>query len=141
MEADEIEVEMGRRGWFISTDWDHDDCADPDDDGETTRAIEAGTLERLVVILRAEDGRFLDSLGSVIVAAGDYAYVDLCGREMAEELILSHRECHARVTCGNCGHAWCERCDPAPAALCHWCHGRGSSTAELAPASEEGANV
>lgn len=33
------------------------------------------------------------------------------------------------VTCGNCHNAWCEACDPAPAALCHTCHGRGYSTA------------
>jgi len=37
----------------------------------------------------------------------------------------------ARVTCGNCERSWCERCDPAPSALCHWCHGRGHSLAEL----------
>ena len=36
-----------------------------------------------------------------------------------------------RVTCGNCGRSWCERCDPAPSALCHYCHGRGLSCAPL----------
>ena len=36
-----------------------------------------------------------------------------------------------RVTCGNCSAEWCERCDPAPSALCHTCHGRGYSTAPL----------
>jgi hypothetical protein len=36
-----------------------------------------------------------------------------------------------RVTCGICHLSWCERCDPAPAALCHWCHGRGYSEAAL----------
>lgn len=36
-----------------------------------------------------------------------------------------------RVTCGNCGTEWCERCDPAPSALCHVCHGRGHTTAPL----------
>ena len=36
-----------------------------------------------------------------------------------------------RVTCGGCERSWCERCDPAPAALCHWCHGRGESLAPL----------
>lgn len=35
------------------------------------------------------------------------------------------------VTCGNCDRKWCGACDPAPAALCHFCHGRGSSPAEL----------
>lgn len=38
-----------------------------------------------------------------------------------------------RALCNGCGHAWCERCDPTPSALCHWCHGRGHSTAELEP--------
>ena len=42
-------------------------------------------------------------------------------------------ECEApdRATCGGCGNEWCERCDPAPSALCHWCHGRGYSHARL----------
>jgi len=39
-----------------------------------------------------------------------------------------------RVTCGSCGNSWCERCDPAPSALCHYCHGRGVSTAPLGKA-------
>lgn len=38
-----------------------------------------------------------------------------------------------KVTCGNCKRSWCERCDPAPSALCHWCHGRGHSEAEIGP--------
>lgn len=37
------------------------------------------------------------------------------------------------VVCGIRGHAWCERCDPAPAALCPFCHGRGYSTAPVPP--------
>ena len=37
------------------------------------------------------------------------------------------------VTCGMCDRSWCERCDPAPSALCHWCHGRGYSTAPIDP--------
>ncbi len=37
----------------------------------------------------------------------------------------------SKVTCGNCGRSWDERQDPAPSALCHWCHGRGHSTAPL----------
>lgn len=36
-----------------------------------------------------------------------------------------------RATCGICGRSWCDRCDPTPAALCHWCHGRGYSLATL----------
>lgn len=35
------------------------------------------------------------------------------------------------ATCGNCGRSWCFRCDPCPSAACHWCHGRGYSTAPL----------
>lgn len=35
------------------------------------------------------------------------------------------------VTCGECGRSWCERCDPAPSALCHWCNGRGHSIAPM----------
>jgi hypothetical protein len=35
------------------------------------------------------------------------------------------------VTCGACGAAWCERCDPAPAALCHACNGRGYSLSPI----------
>lgn len=37
----------------------------------------------------------------------------------------------AVVTCGTCRAQWCERCDPAPGALCHTCNGRGYSTAEI----------
>lgn len=37
------------------------------------------------------------------------------------------------VTCGICRRSWCERCDPAPSALCVWCHGRGYSTAPIPP--------
>jgi hypothetical protein len=35
------------------------------------------------------------------------------------------------ATCGNCVRSWCARCDPAPSALCHYCHGRGFSLAPL----------
>lgn len=35
------------------------------------------------------------------------------------------------ATCGNCERSWCDRCDPSPSALCHYCHGRGYSTAPL----------
>jgi len=38
-----------------------------------------------------------------------------------------------RVTCGNCNHSWCESCDPAPSAMCHWCNGMGESFASLEP--------
>ena len=38
-----------------------------------------------------------------------------------------------KVTCGNCDRSWCEYCDPAPSALCHWCHGRGHSDAVIGP--------
>lgn len=40
----------------------------------------------------------------------------------------------AVVLCGNCGRAWCERCDPAGASWgCHYCHGRGSTSAPVPP--------
>lgn len=133
-EREAIEQEMGRRGWFISTYDDTDDCADPDDNGETTAAIERGELERLTVVLRAEDGRWIDTLGSVIVEPdpGGWDYVKEVGAEMAADVIATHRECGARTTCGNCGNAWCGRCDPAATSWgCHWCHGRGSSTAPM----------
>ncbi len=29
------------------------------------------------------------------------------------------------VTCWGCLNQWCDRCDPAPSALCHYCHGSG----------------
>jgi hypothetical protein len=31
------------------------------------------------------------------------------------------------TTCGKCGHVWCDRCDPAPSAMCHKCNGAGPS--------------
>jgi hypothetical protein len=37
----------------------------------------------------------------------------------------------AAVTCHACESSWCETCDPTPSALCHTCHGRGYSTAEI----------
>lgn len=37
------------------------------------------------------------------------------------------------VQCGGCGRGWCERCDPCPSALCHYCHGTGKSTAPIPP--------
>ena len=37
-----------------------------------------------------------------------------------------------RAECGgNPRHVWCFGCDPGPAALCPWCHGRGYSLAPL----------
>lgn len=35
--------------------------------------------------------------------------------------------------CGICQASWCYECDPGPAALCHYCHGRGYSTHEIDP--------
>jgi len=34
--------------------------------------------------------------------------------------------------CLTCYGSWCAECDPAPSALCHWCHGRGYSHASVA---------
>lgn len=36
-----------------------------------------------------------------------------------------------KSTCGECGRSWDDSADPAPSALCHWCHGRGYSTAPI----------
>lgn len=36
-----------------------------------------------------------------------------------------------QATCGNCNRSWCFKCDPCPSAMCHWCNGRGYSTAPL----------
>ena len=44
---------------------------------------------------------------------------------------MTHNHEKYRVTCGTCHNSWCEHCDPAPSALCPWCHGRGHSTASL----------
>jgi hypothetical protein len=47
-------------------------------------------------------------------------------------------ETPARVTCGTCARSWCETCDPAAvSALCHYCNGRGYSTARLTDEEEE----
>lgn len=59
--------------------------------------------------------------------AGTDQYVGLEGHADEAELRLV---C-VRATCGNCGASWNDAADPAPAALCHTCHGRGYSTAEL----------
>lgn len=139
-ELAEAEETATRRGWYVATQYDHDNCADPDDD-ETAAKLAGGELERLVVILCNEDGRWMETLGSVIVNSDNDPYVRVVAAELARELINSHRECggrnaRGRVTCGGCGRAWCGECDPAPSALCHWCHGRGWSEAEMEPASE-----
>ena len=56
-------------------------------------------------------------------------------RAMADLVAALPHACERveRVTCGACDATWCERCDPAPSALCHTCHGRGHSTAALEP--------
>lgn len=47
------------------------------------------------------------------------------------ELSCSEHGLTGAVECGHCTRRWCERCDPSPASLCHWCAGRGYSTAAL----------
>ena len=32
-----------------------------------------------------------------------------------------------RTQCGICKRVWCAECEPAPSALCHWCHGNGGA--------------
>ena len=36
-----------------------------------------------------------------------------------------------KATCGICNRSWCDYCDPAPSALCPYCHGVGYSTAPI----------
>lgn len=45
----------------------------------------------------------------------------------------NHASDYAETVCLTCGAHWCGECDPAPSALCHYCHGRGYSTAEITP--------
>lgn len=66
-----------------------------------------------------------DNLAAVIVWDDSKAH-DL-GRVI--EILRGECEHNAVVTCGICDRSWCEDEDPAPAALCHYCHGRGYSTA------------
>lgn len=58
---------------------------------------------------------FAEALASALVAGAE-ANAEECERWQ-------------RVTCGLCGLSWCDRHDPAPAALCHACHGRGYTLA------------
>lgn len=56
---------------------------------------------------------------------------------MLRQFVLESTPATCRHTdealCLGCGAAWCHECDPGPAALCHYCHGRGYSTAEWTP--------
>lgn len=45
---------------------------------------------------------------------------------------------NAPSLCLTCGAEWCAECDPSPAALCHYCAGRGYSTAEWSPPTPVG---
>lgn len=58
--------------------------------------------------------------------------------EINQGEIMKHKCESYKVTCGNCGNSWCEKCDPAPSALCHTCHGRGHSLKPLKPAHYAG---
>jgi hypothetical protein len=49
----------------------------------------------------------------------------------------THNSRTAEQTCGICAAQWCGQCDPGPSALCHYCHGRGYSTAEVSPPSRK----
>lgn len=135
-ELADAEETATRRGWWSGIEDDWDDSAD----GDAGDLIAAGTHERLTVFLSDSSSRVLASLGGVIVARQDDPYVRVVAAELARDVIDSHAACGgshgARVTCGGCGRAWCGECDPAPSALCHWCHGRGSSSAEMEPADE-----
>jgi len=66
-------------------------------------------------------------------------------QDKAEETVISddlafddfsEQECKCgdnpqRVTCGKCHQEWCEKCDPAPSAMCHWCNGNGGPETPL----------
>lgn len=55
-----------------------------------------------------------------------------CSKGVPIEEIRPHTcEKVERATCGICGRSWCDRCDPTPSALCHYCHGVGKSSAPL----------
>ena len=58
----------------------------------------------------------------------DQEIVDDMGRPVAPDV----------KTCWRCLGQWCDRCDPTPAALCVFCHGRGSSEHELAYSARTG---
>ena len=45
----------------------------------------------------------------------------------------NHASDYAESVCLTCCAHWCNECDPAPSALCHYCHGRGYSTALIEP--------
>jgi hypothetical protein len=68
-----------------------------------------------------------NSASVYIVSGGQDLFLDTD----TEHRVEKHRDHDAVVTCGNCGKSWCEACDPAPSALCHSCHGRGYSTAQV----------
>lgn len=130
------EEQMGPRGWYVAI---HDDTDGPmEDDVDSVGMVERGEAVCLLVYLHDEDGRILASLHDIVVTSANSPYLRVVAAELAAELLATHAECHARTTCGACGNAWCERCDPAPSSLCHWCHGRGSSTAAMDAVYEDG---
>ena len=45
----------------------------------------------------------------------------------------NHASSYSEAVCLTCCAHWCDECDPAPSALCHYCHGRGYSTALIEP--------
>ena len=53
--------------------------------------------------------------------------------DRATPVDCSHASDYAEKICLTCFAHWCDECDPTPAALCHYCHGRGYSTAEVCP--------
>ena len=59
---------------------------------------------------------------------------------MSDGKHIATNDCRPRdvVMCGGCGRSWCDRCDPAPSALCHWCNGRGYSTAAINAVGDPG---
>lgn len=132
-ELAEAEEQMVRRGWYVRV---LDDPDVMDDDVDSIGLVARGECVNLFVDLHNEQGRRIASIGGVTVPFDDDPYIRVLAAELAAELLATHQECHARTTCGGCGNAWCGECDPAPSALCHWCHGRGKSTAPMTAADE-----
>jgi hypothetical protein len=63
---------------------------------------------------------------------------------MIVELDIPFHDCDDPdvATCGICGRSWCDRCDPVAASWgCHWCHGRGESSAELPKFASSGRSM
>lgn len=101
------------------------------------RVSPLGTLDDI------SDGTVCALAGAYYVGGLDALRIDAEAHALTHErdglgtpVSCQHSERDA-VTCGTCGAVWCGSCDPAPSALCHTCHGRGYSIAEVMPGRAE----